>query len=77
MQHKQSDTATKAGPKSAASKQASTSGRYTVKAGDTLSDIASKNGVKGGWKALYNANKSAIGDNPNLINIGAKLAFSA
>lgn len=40
---------------------------YTVKSGDTLSNIARVHEVSGGWKPLYAANKSVIGDNPNLI----------
>jgi nucleoid-associated protein YgaU len=63
-------------PKSSYAKQAPTSGTYTVKSGDTLSDIAAKNGVKGGWKALFAANHAALGDNPHVINVGAKLALA-
>lgn len=33
---------------------------YVVQGGDSLSAIAGKLGVKGGWQALYNANKSTI-----------------
>ncbi|WP_424640254.1 transglycosylase family protein [Embleya sp. AB8] len=61
------DVAKQVAPKSAA-------GTYTVKAGDTLSDIAAKLGVKGGYQALHAANKGVIGDNPNLIGVGIKLA---
>jgi murein DD-endopeptidase MepM/ murein hydrolase activator NlpD len=39
----------------------------TVKPGDTLHRIATVNDVKGGWPKLYEANKTVIGDNPNLI----------
>lgn len=39
----------------------------TVKSGDTLSGIAVTHDVKGGWRPLYAANKSVVGDNPNLI----------
>ncbi|MYW03783.1 transglycosylase family protein [Streptomyces sp. SID3343] len=63
-------------PKSSTTKHAPASGAYTVKAGDTLSDIAAKTGVKGGWKALYAANHATLGDNPNLINVGAKLSLA-
>lgn len=52
---------------------ASTSGSYTVKAGDTLSSIASRLGVSGGWQALYAANRSEIGGNPGYIRIGMTL----
>src|SRR5690606_9621916 len=49
--------------------------KYTVKAGDTLSAIASQQKVSGGWQALYNANKSVIGSNPNLIFPGQVLTI--
>ncbi|MYS82882.1 transglycosylase family protein [Embleya scabrispora] len=62
-------------PKSAATKQSSGSGAYTVKAGDTLSGVAAKLGVKGGYKALYAANASVIGGNPNVIAVGTQLAI--
>ncbi len=45
---------------------------YTVKSGDTLSKIASKLGVRGGWKKLAAANKSTV-KNVNLIYPGQKL----
>ena len=52
-----------------------TGDHYVVHAGDTLSEIAGKHAVKGGWKALYRLNQSAIGGNPNLIFPGQKLAL--
>ena len=48
-------------------------GDYAVKAGDTLTKIASERKVKGGWQALYTKNKKFIGD-PNMILVGQKLA---
>ncbi|MFI1204772.1 transglycosylase family protein [Streptomyces sp. BHT-5-2] len=45
---------------------------YTVKAGDTLAKIAKAHGTN--WKALYAANKSVVGGNPNLIFPGQKLS---
>ncbi|WP_281290436.1 transglycosylase family protein [Embleya hyalina] len=68
------DVAKQAAPKSAATERASGSGTYTVKSGDTLSAIAAKLGVKGGYKALHTANAGVIGDNPNVIGVGTKLA---
>lgn len=56
-------------PKSNSS--ASTTIKYTIKKGDTLSGIASKYGMN--WKDLYNKNKSVIGNNPNLIYPGQVL----
>lgn len=46
---------------------------YTVKAGDYLVKIADEQDVRGGWKALYEANKEAIGSNPNVIHVGQDL----
>lgn len=48
-------------------------GDYTVGRGDTLSGIAARHEVYGGWHALYKANRSAIGGNPNLIYPGQHL----
>jgi len=48
---------------------------YTVKSGDTLAKIAATHAVKGGWRALYQLNKSVIGGDPNLIFPGQKLAL--
>ena len=50
------------------------SARYTVAPGDTLSAIAAALGVPGGWQALYAANRSAVGANPNAIRPGTILA---
>ncbi|MEO9139568.1 MAG: transglycosylase family protein [Jatrophihabitans sp.] len=47
-------------------------GTYTVHSGDTLSKIASKKHVHGGWHALYKANKSTV-HNPNVIRVGQVL----
>lgn len=45
---------------------------YRVRAGDTLSSIASRLGVNGGWAALYNANRGRVA-NPNVIRVGQVL----
>ena len=47
--------------------------RYTVATGDTLSRIAAGLGVRGGWPALYAANRRAIGRDPNTIRPGTVL----
>jgi LysM repeat protein len=47
--------------------------RYTVVAGDTLSGIAARLAVRGGWPALYAANRSIIGPDPNMIRPGTVL----
>src|SRR5215470_4409184 len=48
--------------------------RYVVQHGDTLSGIADRFGVRGGWPALYAANRRAIGPDPNIIHTGTVLA---
>jgi murein DD-endopeptidase MepM/ murein hydrolase activator NlpD len=50
-----------------------TNGDYTVKGGDTLSGIARVELDTTNWKPLYEANKSVVGSNPNLIFPGQKL----
>ncbi|MBD0708297.1 MULTISPECIES: LysM peptidoglycan-binding domain-containing protein [unclassified Streptomyces] len=48
---------------------------YTVVHGDSLSLIAQKKGIQGGWKSLYQANKSTVGDNPSVILPGLELTL--
>jgi murein DD-endopeptidase MepM/ murein hydrolase activator NlpD len=60
----------KPAPKPAPKPKPPTGGKgaeVTVKPGDTLSGIATIQQVKGGWQTLYSANKSVIGNDPNLI----------
>jgi 3D (Asp-Asp-Asp) domain-containing protein len=47
--------------------------RYTVVAGDTLAGIAARLAVRGGWPALYAANRPVIGSDPNMIRPGTVL----
>src|SRR5690348_10113551 len=49
--------------------------RYTVADGDTLSAIAAALAVRGGWPALYAANRRVIGPDPGLIRPGTVLAI--
>jgi LysM repeat protein len=49
--------------------------RYPIAAGDTLSGIAAEFAVRGGWRALYAANRQAIGPDPNVIHSGAVLTI--
>ncbi|OIV38893.1 hypothetical protein BIV57_03695 [Mangrovactinospora gilvigrisea] len=56
-------------------KHAKGGAEYTVRPGDNLWDIAHSHGVDGGWKNLYRANKSTVGDNPSLILPGQHLAL--
>ncbi|MDA8437941.1 MAG: LysM domain-containing protein [Propionibacterium sp.] len=37
-----------------------------MKAGDTLSAIAQRHNIQGGWKALWQKNRATV-SNPNLI----------
>jgi LysM repeat protein len=46
---------------------------YTVSAGDTLSGIAAGLGIRGGWPALYTANRRVIGSDPNALQPGTVL----
>ncbi|MFJ3964657.1 transglycosylase SLT domain-containing protein [Streptomyces sp. NPDC090036] len=46
---------------------------YSVVAGDTLSEIAAKHSVSGGWKQLYAANRTVVGNDPSIIRPGIKL----
>lgn len=46
---------------------------YTVQRGDTLSKIGAKFGVK--WQAIYDANRKAIGSDPNRIYSGLVLVI--
>ena len=49
--------------------------RYTVAAGDTLSGIAAGLAVRGGWPALYKANRRVIGPDPDAIRPGTVLTI--
>ena len=51
-------------------------GSYTVVRGDTLSGIALSRSVSGGWQALYDANRDAVGPDPNVIFPGQRLTLS-
>ncbi|MGR0218636.1 LysM peptidoglycan-binding domain-containing protein [Agromyces sp. ZXT2-6] len=46
---------------------------YVVRKGDSLSSIAKKLNVKGGWKRLYEDNRAAIGPKPDELAIGIRL----
>ncbi|MFJ3195031.1 transglycosylase family protein [Streptomyces griseoviridis] len=46
---------------------------YTVRQGDTLGSIADSLDVDGGWRALYDANRSGIGADPGSIVPGQTL----
>ncbi|SNR29525.1 transglycosylase family protein [Blastococcus mobilis] len=63
-----------AAPRPAPAVAPSTSGGYTVKAGDTLAKIARAQGVDGGWRELWAANRETV-RNPNVIRVGQKLTL--
>jgi nucleoid-associated protein YgaU len=46
-----------------------------VKAGESLSAIAAAHHVKGGWTALYQANKDVIGPDPDKVIAGTVLTL--
>ncbi|MFF8264956.1 transglycosylase family protein [Streptomyces virginiae] len=48
---------------------------HTVRVGDTLVTIARERRVKGGWQALYEANRETIGPKPAAIAVGALLVI--
>ena len=49
--------------------------RYVVQPGDTLSGIAARLAVRGGWPALYAANRPLIGPDPDVIRPGTVLVL--
>ncbi|WP_369174221.1 transglycosylase family protein [Streptomyces sp. R28] len=61
-------------PQTTPQSRAGTAEMYTVVRGDTLSGIAESEKVKGGWRGLYAANRTAIGADPDLILPGQRLA---
>ena len=52
-----------------------TPARYTIQAGDSLSEIAAAMAVRGGWQALYAANQKVIGPDPDVIHPGTVLVL--
>ncbi|MYS19464.1 Murein DD-endopeptidase MepM and murein hydrolase activator NlpD, contain LysM domain [Streptomyces sp. DvalAA-14] len=50
---------------------------YTVASGDTLSQIAADEQVRGGWPQLYADNRAVVGGDPDLIFPGQHLALTA
>ena len=62
-------------PQSTPQSRAGKAEMYTVVHGDTLSGIADDQDVRGGWRGLYAANRSAIGSDPDLIVPGQRLAL--
>ncbi len=48
--------------------------KITVVKGDTLSQLAEKHEVRGGWQAIFEANRASIQD-PNLIYVGQVISL--
>lgn len=63
----------KPAPKPTTAKGQTQTQYYTVRAGDSLSKIASQFHVAGGWQSLYASNRAAVGSNPNMIHPGLRL----
>ncbi|MEV0122867.1 transglycosylase family protein [Streptomyces sp. NPDC050703] len=49
--------------------------QHVVAGGETLSSIARRYKVEGGWKSLYAANRAAVGSRPDLVSVGARLVI--
>ena len=49
--------------------------RYVVQPGDSLSGIAARFGIQGGWPPLYASNLKVIGWNPDVLHPGAVLVL--
>lgn len=60
----------------AANAEPTPDGQYLVRRGDTLSAIAVRFKVKGGWPVLYRLNANILRD-PDLILVGQKLRIAA
>ncbi|MFF5188039.1 transglycosylase family protein [Streptomyces sp. NPDC000345] len=64
-------------PQSTPQSRAGKAEMYTVVHGDTLSGIADRQEVRGGWRRLYAANRTTIGADPDLIMPGQRLKLRA
>ncbi len=49
--------------------------RYVVQPGDSLSGIAARFGIQGGWPPLYASNLKVIGWDPDVLHPGAVLVL--
>ena len=49
--------------------------RYVVQPGDTLSGIAARFGIQGGWPPLYTSNLKTIGWDPDVLRPGTVLVL--
>ncbi|WP_210592146.1 transglycosylase family protein [Streptomyces sp. GESEQ-35] len=62
-------------PQTTPQSRAGTAEMYTVVRGDSLSGIAEKQDVRGGWRGLYAANRKTVGADPDLILPGQRLSL--
>lgn len=62
-------------PQTTPQSRAGSAEMYTVVHGDTLSGIADRQDVQGGWQRLYAANRKTIGSDPDLILPGQRLSL--
>lgn len=69
------EPAPQAAPVKARVAKSNPDGDYTVKKGESLSEIAKQENVKGGWQKLHTLNKDYISD-PDFILVGQKIATS-
>ncbi|MCK7623219.1 LysM peptidoglycan-binding domain-containing protein [Streptomyces sp. RS10V-4] len=46
---------------------------HVVRPGETLAGIARQHRVRGGWQALYDANREAVGERPDRLAVGTRL----
>ncbi|MFK4547039.1 murein DD-endopeptidase MepM/ murein hydrolase activator NlpD [Streptomyces tendae] len=72
---KTSGSVTDVQPQTTPQSRAGKARMYTVVTGDTLSGIADTHEVGGGWQRLYEANRGAIGSDPDLILPGQRLSL--
>ncbi|WP_217166959.1 transglycosylase family protein [Streptomyces sp. AC512_CC834] len=72
---KKSDSVKDVQPQTTPQSRAGKARMYTVVTGDTLSGIADTHQVRGGWQRLYEANRGAIGTDPDLILPGQRLTL--
>lgn len=62
-------------PQTTPQSRAGSAEMYTVVHGDSLSGIADRQDVQGGWQRLYAANRKTIGSDPDLILPGQRLSL--
>jgi len=69
------ERSTRSSSRSSSSSSSSGGSTYTVKPGDTLSSIATRYGVSGGWQKLAELNEDVLNGNPDLIYPGDEISL--